>query len=172
MEERKAHETNIKLQETGTLTGKVTSAVTGLGLAGVHVRAEGFGYGEAVTNSQGEYTIEGLAPSQYEVTYYSENNIYVYQYFSITIAKGNNVKNVVLREGGKITGLVTDTYTHAGLGKIGVYAYTPTGGYEGYAVTNERGEYTITGLQPARTSSTTTGNSRKAEYKAFEKAPV
>ncbi len=171
--EGESKEVNIKLKAAGTLEGTVTSSVTGLGIAGVQVEARGpeFSEGFATTNSEGKYTIEGLVPGQNTVSYYSPSGLYLYESFSLAIEEGANVKNVALREGGKITGVVTDAYTHAGLGKIGVYAYKALGGNEGYAATNANGEYTITGLTGGSYTLSYYWEYSEAEYKAFEKAP-
>jgi hypothetical protein len=51
---------------TGTLTGKVTDSASGAGIAGVSVAMTG---ASTTTDSSGNYTIEGIPPGTYVITF-------------------------------------------------------------------------------------------------------
>jgi hypothetical protein len=74
-----------------------------------------------------------------------------------------------MKEGGKISGTVTDAVTHAGVEKIGVAAFGSSG--FGFATTNAKGEYTITGLGTGSYKVSFEWEFSEAEFKASEKAP-
>jgi len=62
------------LSEGGRITGTVTAAGTHARLAkiGVSVSDPGVGYGGAITNANGEYTVTGLPSGSYKVQFYWE----------------------------------------------------------------------------------------------------
>lgn len=143
-----------ELQKPGKIEGKVTNA-SGTGLSGVGVDVEGLD-GEFVrrttTGANGEYAVEGLSPSEYIVSFNPGNEGgYLYQSVATTVGEAPEVDtlNVTLQEGGKISGTVTSAVTHTGLAKIDVDVLNGKSGEEyfaGFAVTNSKGEYTVTGL--------------------------
>jgi hypothetical protein len=112
---------------TGTITGKITDAVTGNPLANncnVEVYAENAAtsssyYNEDCTDSTGKYTITGVPAGTYTVTFYDSEDGYLVQYYSgkstfgnadtITVTAGGTKTGVgaALVLGGTVTGTVT-----------------------------------------------------------------
>jgi len=162
---------NAALQEPGTISGRVTSAATGGGLGNVSVSAEQFGGGEfsyhfTTTGPNGEYTITGLPPGEYSISFSSNESGYIGQGTTTTVTEGAvDTVNAELKEGGKISGTVTSAVTHGGLAKIDVCA-----GGGGCASTNANGEYTITGLATGSYKVSFFWEFSEAEYKACEHA--
>jgi Carboxypeptidase regulatory-like domain len=165
-------ELNVALMETGSLSGTVTSAASGAGLADVNVFIEeGETFRSAFTDGTGHYTLGRLAPGTYTLEFSPGSDEYVAQDGQATVTEGGAVvANAALKQGGKISGRVTDTYSHNGLAKIGVTAFSSTGG-SGFAKTNENGEYTITGLSSGSYKLGYFWEFSDAEEKAAEKAP-
>jgi hypothetical protein len=165
---------NAALQEPGTISGRVTSAATGSGLGGVNVSVEQFGGGEfsthfTTTGPNGEYTITGLPPGEYAISFSSNESGYISQNTTTTVGEGGvDTVNVALKEGGKISGTVTDAVTHGGLAKIGVCAFGSSGG--GCASTGANGAYTITGLATGSYKVSFSWEFSEAEFKACEHA--
>jgi hypothetical protein len=162
------------LTETGSISGRVTSAASGNGLfANVRVSSVESGDEESVNTNPatGEYTIEHLAPGTYSVTFSALEGSYVPQFTSTAVKEGETTANVnaALKESGKISGRVTDAVTHAGLAKINVFASSTDG--VGSAITNANGEYTVTGLPPGSYKVGFSWQFSEAEIKEFEHAP-
>jgi hypothetical protein len=156
------------LKESGAIEGVVTRAATGSPLANVNVFVSGpEGFQSTTTNGAGFYNIGHLQPGSYSVTF--EASGYLQQGFSLVVGEGPQTRNAALTEGGKISGVVTDAYTHAGLAKIGVFANNSGG--SGFAVTNANGEYTISGLPTGSYKLSYGWEFSEAEVKAFEKSP-
>lgn len=150
---------------TGKIEGKVTEASSpSTGIQNVQV--EVFNAGDqyltsAFTNANGEYTATGLPAGSYEVKFYpSFESKYAPQWWNNepSFAKGTAVNveeakttsgiDAELREGGQISGTVTDT-GHAGLGHIIVSVISVSGSEEfffGQTETKANGEYTMMGL--------------------------
>lgn len=162
------NEINAELHEGGTVSGTVTNT-SKVGLEGVEVVAftgegEEFVGGYAFTEAGGKYSIRGLAKGSYTVEFFPESGSelnYVPQYYNevsflkeatpVSILEGETKTeiNAKLQEGGKISGRVTDAYTHKPLAEVFVSAYSVSGSEEGFgsfAITNANGEYTIFGL--------------------------
>jgi carboxypeptidase family protein len=158
------------LQEPGTISGRVTSAATGSGLGNVNISVEQFGGGEffthfTTTDPNGEYTITGLPPGQYSISFSSNESGYIPQGTTTTVTEGAvDTVNAALREGGKISGTVTDAVTHGGLAKIEVCAFGSSGG--GCASTGANGVYTITGLATGSYKVSFSWEFSEAEFKA------
>ncbi|HUB75110.1 MAG TPA: carboxypeptidase-like regulatory domain-containing protein [Solirubrobacteraceae bacterium] len=172
VEEGEATELNAILTKYAALSGVVTSASTGSGIGGVYVfvRKAFYEYEEAVTEADGHYSITHLVPGEYEVVFSAYEGGYIPQSTSVVLGEGEaRTLNASLREGGKISGTVTDAYSHVGLEKIEVYASSSSG--SGYARTNSKGEYTIIGLPSGSYKVSFEWEFSKAEYEAFEKAP-
>jgi hypothetical protein len=164
-------EVNVALQETGSIAGTVTSAASGAGLGGVSVSAEGPGFGFGFSESDGHYSIEHLAPGFYAIDFSPGAGEYLFQTGEATVTEGGvTVTNAALRQGGKISGRVTDAYSHNGVGKIGIEAFSSSGG-SGFATTNENGEYTVNGLSTGSYKLEYFWEFSEAEEKAAEKAP-
>jgi hypothetical protein len=179
---------DAEMLQPGKITGRVTNT-TGAPVEDVNVEVNGGEFEfiagtSAVTNANGEYTIENLPEGVYRVSFSPRGSTYLPQYYNgqgsfasanpVLVSAGKTTPgiNAVLVEGGKISGTVTDAYTHAGVGKIEVFAIESGGEFGGgVAVTNANGEYTITGL---RSGSYKVGFSwlySSAEIKACEHLP-
>ena len=127
---------------------------------------------QVTTEANGRYRVSHLEPGHYEIVIFYEGSEYLSQTISLLLAEGEaHALNVKLSEGGKITGTVTNAYTHAALEKISVYAYVPGHG-EGFAQTNSKGEYTITGLSSGAYDVEYSWEYSEAERKEYEKAPA
>jgi hypothetical protein len=179
---------NATLQEPGKITGTVTNSA-GVPVLGVTVDVYGSAFSfepikVVFTNANGEYTVEGLTEGEYKVGFFPSGSTYLAQYYNgqlsfesanpvlVTAGKTTSGIGATLTEGGKISGTVTDAYSHGRLAKIGVSAYTPgvEGGF-GYASTNANGEYTITGLRTGSYKVEFSWEFSEAERKACEHAP-
>jgi hypothetical protein len=176
------------LQEPGKITGTVTNSA-GVPVQDVAVDVYGGGFSfEAIkvafTDANGEYTVEGLTEGEYRVGFFPEGPSYISQYYNgqsllesanpvlVTAGKTTAGIGAALTEGGKISGIVTDAYTHGGLAKIGVSAYAPgSEGDFGSTSTNANGEYTITGLRTGSYKVSFSWEYSEAEDKACEHAP-
>ncbi|HTZ87491.1 MAG TPA: carboxypeptidase regulatory-like domain-containing protein [Solirubrobacteraceae bacterium] len=166
-----------ELEATGSLSGTVTSAASGAGLGGVVVFITRLGGGEelersGITESNGHYTINEVPPGSYNVNFTPPSNEYIPQNTSVTVFEAAAAtSNAALRQAGKISGRVTDTYTHNGLGKIGIFANGQGGIGSGFATTNDNGEYTVTGLSTGSYKLEYSWEFSEAEEKEFENAP-
>jgi hypothetical protein len=158
---------NVALKESGTIEGHVTSAATGSGLANASVFASGPEFGFATTNGAGFYAISHLPPGTYTVSFEAAG--FTRQVSVISVGEGARELNAALKEGGRISGTVTDAVTHAGLAQIGVFAFGPGG--SGFATTSANGEYTISGLATGSYKVSYEWEFSEAEFKAIEKAP-
>jgi hypothetical protein len=175
LEEGKSKLLNAEMKEGGSISGTVTSANNGNGLGGVEVRVyeeAGFGGGlhEVTTEPDGAYTVTDLPPGSYLIEFSFSEGEYLSQSVSTTLTEGE-AKNIgiALKQGGKITGRVTDAVSHNGLGKIDVFASSTHGG--GFATTNANGEYTVTGLPTGSYQVSFSWQYSAEESKACEKAP-
>lgn len=176
------------------LPGKITGSVTnssGAPIANVNVDIynNNFNYYEparfAETNANGEYTVEGLVEGEYKIGFSPENSTYLPQYYNgqTSLANANPISvttgattagvNATLVEGAKISGVVTDAYSHVRLAKIRVGASTSGSGEGGYgsAETNANGEYTIVGLPTGSYKVVFYWENSEAEYKACAHMP-
>ena len=177
---------NATLQEPGKITGTVTNSA-GVPVLGVTVDVYGSAFSfepikVVFTNANGEYTVEGLTEGEYKVGFFPSGSTYLAQYYNgqlslesanpvlVTAGKTTSGIGATLTEGGKISGTVTDAYSHGRLAKIGVYISGVEGGF-GYASTNANGEYTITGLRTGSYKVSFFWEYSEAEYKACEHLP-
>ena len=177
------------LKKPGEISGRVTNAA-GKPVPGIRVEVFGnlgeeFDEFSASTNVNGEYTIEGLPEGDYKVGFFPGATAYTAQYYNgqssletaspvaVTAGAIKESINAVLKEGGRITGTVTDAVAHKGLAKIGVIAYSSSQKFEleGSASTNENGEYTVTGLPTGSYKLGFYWEFSEAERKACENAP-
>jgi Carboxypeptidase regulatory-like domain len=153
---------------TGTISGKVTAAVSHEALKNVEVTVyEDSEHGQvdfATTGSGGEYTVNNLPAGKYKVEFsggFESGQNFVTQFYKakssfekadpveVVIAepaKSENV-NAEMEVGGKIEGTVTNTVTHKALANVAVAAIGTgaEGGYS-FALTEANGHYTIVGL--------------------------
>jgi hypothetical protein len=141
---------------TGSISGRVTDAETGLPIPMAHVWTYGdSGYpccgGEASTDTAGYYLIQNLAPRQYIVGVHKcgyQDAVYPE---SVTVYEGQNTPNIdfaltPIGEPGSISGTITDAQTGEPISWAHVWAYGEFG--HGQARTDSLGKYTIFGLYP------------------------
>ena len=133
------------------ITGRVTDSF-GAGVSNSNINAwstEGMGgWGWAMTDSNGNYTLRGLTDGIYEVeaqapwgTEYASNRSR-----GVSVTAGTSVTlNFVLGSGGRIVGRVTDSLGE-GISNANLNAWSMDGG-SGWAQTNSTGYYTINGLK-------------------------
>jgi Carboxypeptidase regulatory-like domain len=162
---------NAALQEGGSISGAVTSAATGTGLGNASVSISGPTFEFTTTDASGHYTLKDLPPGTYFIQF-SASGEYITQSAEVTVLEGAETKaNAALKQGGKISGRVTDAYAHKGLAKIAVFAFNPSVGEFGFASTNSNGEYTVAGLPSGSYKVQYSWEFSEAEVKEFENAP-
>lgn len=171
LSEGAATELNAALQETGSISGTVTSAASGAGLGNVSVSISGPVSEFTTTEANGHYTIGELPPGNYSIEFFAGGGFVAQTAFTTVTEGAVSQVNAALKQGGKISGRVTDAYTHNGLGKIGVNAFNPNGVGGGFAVTNDNGEYTVSGLPSGSYKISYFWLPSEAEFKEFEHAP-
>ncbi|MGV1049321.1 MAG: MSCRAMM family protein [Solirubrobacterales bacterium] len=150
-------EIDAELERNGEIEGRVVSDAPGHPpLEGIEVFAGGAaGYGFAVTDEDGEYTIDRLAPGTYKVGFWAIEGGYVTQYFdgepsweaadpfAVTATTTTPGIDAEMERSAPISGLLSDASTGARLGEIEVCAQAavsgeyvdctysgPSGGYE------------------------------------------
>jgi len=142
---------------TGSISGRVTDAETGLPIAMAHVWAQGdsghhhCGGGEAWTDTGGYYIIQNLTPRQYLVGVYKcgyQDQVYPNL---VTVLEGQNTPDInfalgSLGEQGLISGTITDQVTGEPIRWAHVWAHGEFG--HGQAHTDSLGQYTISHLYP------------------------
>jgi Carboxypeptidase regulatory-like domain len=161
---------NAAMQESGTISGRVTSAATGAGLGNVQVHLNGIGGEEernVTTDDEGFYAISNLPPGDYALDFSSSESGYLSQSTTTTVVEGaTDTVDVALKEGGKIAGTVTDAVSHGRLAQIEVCAFGSSGG--NCASTNANGEYAVTGLPTGSYKVSFSWEYSEAEIKACE----
>ena len=152
----------------GKITGTVTDAVTHAGIANVcayvHTIGTSTGWGglRGCTDASGAYAAVGVPTGSYQVEFVDYSAGHLQQWWnnkldqasstSVSVTQGVTTPAIdaALQMGGKITGIVTDAVTHAGIAGLcpGVYqAGTLTGMSAGSAgCTDNSGTYTAVGL--------------------------
>jgi hypothetical protein len=141
---------------TGSISGRVTDAETGLPIPMAHVWTYGdSGHpccgGEAWTDTAGYYLIQNLAPQQYTVGVHKcgyQDAVYPEL---VTVIEGQNTPNIdfaltPIGEPGSISGTITDAQSGEPINWAHVWAYGEFG--HGEARTDSLGKYTIFGLYP------------------------
>jgi hypothetical protein len=179
---------DAEMLQPGKITGRVTNSA-GAPIEGVAIDIYGSGFEFeatrfAITNANGEYTIEGLPEGEYKVGFFPTNSTYLSQYYNgqTSLTSANPVLvtagvtttgiNATLIEGAKISGTVTDAYSHGRLAKIRISAFSASGeGGFGFSETNANGEYTITGLPTGSYKVGFYWGFSEAEEKACEHTP-
>jgi RHS repeat-associated protein len=151
---------NAELTLGGKLSGTVTSAATSLPLEGITVCRylvhEEYSWLCTTTNSKGEYSIGGLAATEYKLAFSSYTSNYLTQYYHgkgslaeadpISVGAGEEKSgiNAALEVGGQITGTVTSASSKTMVAGASVTAYAATTGfYITSTTTNAKGEYTL-----------------------------
>lgn len=121
---------SAKLLAGATISGKVTNSA-GKALSGVSVQAQGagIGFGSAVTQANGTYTITGLAADTYTVSFEASSGNYLEQWYKgqptvttatpVPLAAAETLSGINARmlPGGTIAGRVTNT---SGAGLAGI----------------------------------------------------
>jgi hypothetical protein len=145
----------------GSVSGRILDADTGAPLKDVGVVAEEAGLGEsAKTDSQGRYTLLGVSPGTHHITVYGFRKWPSLAQATTVVAKGPTVANVDFRVRleGQISGRVMDASGDPIVGMpvhlMGREYYAGALRYfsDGYAVTNDRGEYVMQSIRAGRTS--------------------
>jgi hypothetical protein len=157
---------NFGLAPGGRITGTVTDEGTGTGLSSVFIyvyTSSGTFATSAFTSETGSFTVNGLPAGTYYVrtalfgalNYVDELydntpclNCSVTSGAAIVLTAGSTRSGVdfALLPGGRITGLVTDVGTGAGLENVSVAIYTSNGTFAMSAATSGTGSFTINGL--------------------------
>lgn len=146
---------------TGSISGAITDATTGLPVAGAEACADSeVQYGCAVSNASGVYSISGLAPGQYKVSFGDEADGYIGQYYDeadgywnadpVTVSSGATTSGIdaALEKAGSITGTVTEAGSGEPLAGIDVCAENLDSYSYSCETSGEDGTYTISGLRP------------------------
>ncbi len=141
----------------GAISGVVTDSITGNPIPNAQVNARkinGHGCGMAVTDENGYYIIQNLAPGLYMVNCHAQNYYPKHYPEPVEVVAGQTTTdiNFALRpytpppgERGSISGIVTDSLTGNPIPNARVTACGPSCGW---AITNENGEYIIENLIP------------------------
>jgi len=150
----------------GAISGTVTDSITGLPIANAQVIARkinGSGGGRAVTDENGYYIIQNLAPSLYTVAAHACNYYPKHYPEPVEVVAGQTTSDINFQlkpytppppsERGSISGLVTDSLTGQPIANAMVKACGPSCGQ---ARTNENGEYLIENLIPGEYQVTAT----------------
>ena len=161
---------------TGSITGVVTelsaphAAIEGIEVCASPANFEEItaeaGFAEyfacAKTNASGEYTISGLASSEYDVEFFSPANSklnFVAQYYDtkfsfeeatpVSVSGGAVTSGIdaKLEEGGSISGTVTRASGGAPIAGIEVCAFSTTFESFGCATSEANGDYAVVGLR-------------------------
>ena len=146
---------------TGSISGTIRNSAN-TPLAGRSIEASGqdlynYGYGSDTSDAGGVYLIDRLAPGDYCLTVVSEGDLVeageVYDNATscddatlVTVGSGPVVGvDIVLEEGGVITGAITDPLGAAAFGSVRAAGVDTNGDVSVY--TGVGGVYTITGLE-------------------------
>jgi len=144
----------------GKIKGKVVAAGTETPLEGVEVCAfeeEAFTEQCAFTSTSGQYTLGGLSPGEYEVSFFDQQNGYQPQLYKeksfseipnlVKVAEGETKEKIdaKLKKGATISGTVVSAEGEQPVAQAFVCA-RGTSIFGGCAVTNEAGKYQISGL--------------------------
>jgi len=148
--------------DTGSIGGTVTDQDTGQPIQGICVFAYDeatAAYGQTQTGTDGTYRITGLPTGRYWVLFYNCTGTgYVQEYYDnktrrqnadlVQVTAGAETSGIdaALALGGSISGTVTDEDTGQPIEGICVEVSGDTTGAYGFAVTDAKGTYQITGL--------------------------
>ena len=158
---------NVNLAAGGSITGTVTSAQSGEGIADICLGASSttpsgssVSIGGAQTMSDGTYVVSNLAAGSYIMVFDSScysgaGSAYSAQTLSqpVNVTAGSTTSdvNVQLGPASMISGTVTDALTHVGIGGSSVSAHWASGPFSGRQAgsvfTNADGSYVISGLE-------------------------
>ncbi len=147
--------------DAAIISGRVTAAEGGAGIAGVEVRAYASdsdfpALADDTTDSNGDYELNGLDAGNYKVRFWAGNTGYIHEWYNdkadfesadplaVTEPGPTNI-NAVLGLSGSISGRVTSDGV-TGIEGISVRVHGSTTGYFGDDITDSNGEYTVSGL--------------------------
>jgi O-glycosyl hydrolase len=154
---------NAALIEGGTIQGTVKSAGAKKPLAHAGACAyssESEAYRCGYTNSNGEYTVNGLPTARYVVYFFSAEGEYAYQYYKEVANEAEATKVAVTSGGtataidgqlhvsGRIAGTVTSASTTKALAGIEVCAFSSQETQQECTTSGASGEYVLNGLAP------------------------
>jgi len=163
---------NAQLESGGCISGKVTDPF-GAGIHYVSVLVyvlsdSSSSFNSAITDSSGNYTVEGLPSGSYKVNFTTYNETFLGEWYNdkpsfgtanaVAVTAGNTTSgiNAQLALGGSITGIVTDFagaginafYVGNGIRFVSVRVYTLNSSYSyyKYSTTDSSGKYEVSGL--------------------------
>ena len=152
---------------TGSISGTVTQFGTATPIGGIEVcvesREEGASGDEwfyvcVETGGSGGYSVPNVPDGSYTVEFWPKGQNYIRQFYldasryedaiPVTVAGGQAVsgRDAHLKEGGIISGRVTDALSGDGLQGIEVCAFVPEEYFGGCAGSDANGDYSIPGL--------------------------
>ena len=135
----------IRVLRGGSVQGQVTDAGTGASVAGIQVGAQavgvGGGWGEAVTDAQGNYRIMGLRPGAYNIALWDKaprSEVTARALEKVDVQPGARLEHqdFVIEKGVLLTGKVTDKSTGKPVAGVLVGIYGPAHPRSGAAVQN------------------------------------
>jgi len=151
------------LRPGGSVSGRVTDAATGRGIAGATPRLLGGQLSNQIveTAADGSYTLTQLSAGTFKVQFSPPwNSDYRSVYYNgqetadlaqtITVTRGSPVPNIngALGKGSRIKGRVTDEATGLGVSGVSTMAYDAQAKARSSGSPNADGDYTISGLAP------------------------
>ena len=166
---------DFTLEQAGAISGTVTDAVTGDGIANFQVNVDLVdssgnreGRSRTETDADGNYTIGGLVPGDYKIRARrpvgAGDVYYIAQFYDgeqifddatvVVVSAGTTIPDVdlALVKGGAVSGTVTDGATGLGIPNMRIRAsLLDAGGNEiggSGARTDDEGNYLITGMPP------------------------
>jgi len=146
---------NAVLAVGGEISGQVTNGSSGI--LNINVKVYNAGdteVGEDYTDSDGDYSIGGLATGSYKVMFVGSAG-YVTEWYNdkadsasadtVGVTAGSITENInaVLVQGGSISGRVTDDSSGAGIENIRVDVYLPEGTIANWDLTDADGYYSV-----------------------------
>jgi len=141
--------------EPGSISGTITNSVTGDPAALVYVFAENeFGYGDAWSDPEGNYTIPDLLKGNYAVTVWTDAYWEEDYPDSVQVLEGQNTPGIdfeLVPHGGPGDGVISGHVYEEGTNNPIFYAYIIAYSEHdnwGGAFSNADGSYTMTDLQP------------------------
>jgi protocatechuate 3,4-dioxygenase beta subunit len=148
---------NFSLAIGATISGKVTDASSGNPIPGVYINADNDEGGEGaddMTETDGSYTLRGLAPARYRIRADAQEQGYVLQYYNDTLhwddallVSVTDTRSVAgidfgLKRGATISGRVVDGETGRPIAGMDVGASLDGDGLA-YATTDSNGVYIL-----------------------------
>ena len=148
----------------GSISGTVVDSSTAAPIASVTVTAYSTSLYSATpptttTAANGTYTLSGLAPGSYDVSFADYAQSHLVQWYPqqpsqgsatpVTVSSGGTTSGINgdLIAGGGISGTITSSSTNQPLADVCVSAFTSDGTLAGGGCSNSAGKYQTTGLQ-------------------------